>query len=75
MHPRHHSLTKKKGHAQAPGNRAIHGLLPQILISRDQRLPLRDILRAARWIQRRFFSCRPSARSMLRGWTVMAKRF
>ena len=75
MHPRHHSLAKKKGHAQAPRTRAICGLLPQILVSRDQRSRLRDIPRAARSIQRRFFSCRPSARSMLRGWAVMAKRF
>jgi hypothetical protein len=41
----------------------------------QQRLRLHDIPRAARSIQRRFFSCRPSARSMLRGWAVMAKRF
>ena len=43
------------------------GLLPQFFVSRDQRLRLRGVPRAVRGIQRRFFSCRPSARSMLRG--------
>jgi hypothetical protein len=57
-------MAKKEGHAQAPSTPAIYGLPPQILVSRDQRLRLRDIPCAARWFQRRFFPCRPNARSM-----------
>jgi hypothetical protein len=64
----------KEGHAQAPRTRSICGLLPPIFVSRDQRSRL-NVPRAAQSTQRRFFSCRPSARSMLRGWAVMAKRF
>jgi len=75
MHPCHHSLAEKEGHAQAPRTRRASGLLSQFFISRDQRLRLRSVPRAVRRIQRRFFSWRPSARSMLRGWAVMANRF
>jgi hypothetical protein len=74
MHPCHHSLANKEGHAQAPRTVKPDGLLSQLFVSRDQCLRLRYIQRAVRRIQRSFFSCRPSARSMLRGWAVIAKR-
>lgn len=75
MHPCHHSLAKKEGHAQASSTQRAGGLLSQFLVSREQRLRLRGVPRAVRRIQRRFFSRRPSARSMLRAWTVMPNRF
>ena len=49
--------------------------IPARSVRRDQRLSLRCVPRAGCRLQRRFFSCRISARSMLRGWAVMANRF